>query len=54
MKKLGVLFGTDSVKRKIKLFDNLGSPKIKQPRNYVRESERPAKEQITDTAGAIG
>jgi hypothetical protein len=51
---LGVLFGTDSVKRKIKLFDNMGSPKLKQPRIYVRESERPANKVITDTAGETG
>ena len=53
MKTIGELFGTASVKRKIQMFDNLGSPKIKQQRNYVRESEKSAKVLFSDTNGAL-
>ena len=52
MKTIGELFGKASVKRKIEMFDNLGSPKIKQQRNYVRKSERTAKVLFSDTNGA--
>jgi hypothetical protein len=52
MKKFGDLFGNNTVKRKIKHFEDLGSPKLKQSRTYVRESERRARLVITDTEGA--
>jgi hypothetical protein len=52
MRKLGELFGKSIEKRKTKLFDNLGSPKLKQSRLDIRESERRAVLAFNNTTGA--